>query len=432
MSRNLYTTEQAEQNRRKPRFDPLNPQFIRPDEEEEAEEDAGFVDDVGLSKTGAKRKKVRTDVSPAKPYLVHGVDIAQGYDSDSSEEGGAKKPKKSKTNPVDDDDDDMFGDAPPEAEDANDDEDKYGKLNRKKVNFVDASTFEGQEIDRNEPRDIEDEIESVPSTPNSSDNEEVDEEVGLAGLKKHAPKIERFNLRQEQAEGVFTEDGGYVRKATDPKAHQDAWMEGLTKGQIKRAEDGMRKQLEREQELERREAEEEKMKPQERLVRLIRCLQPRETPLDAMARLKPKRTNKWQATQKWKKSKMAVDEEPPVSEEDAAKAKRLIEEITSHADKLLSRGMLDIYSTRREMLITIYQDESGERFRESSDAPQKGGRGGQEMWEYKWPGTDEVYANFSSENMKSWKEGGFFGEGVLCRKMGSAEEWASSIDIKFS
>ncbi len=62
MSRSLYTTVQAEENRRKPRFDPLNPQFIRPDEEDEAEEDAGFVDDVGLSKTGTKRKKVRTDV----------------------------------------------------------------------------------------------------------------------------------------------------------------------------------------------------------------------------------------------------------------------------------------------------------------------------------------------------------------------------------
>ena len=431
MSRNLYTTDQAEENRRKPRFDPLNPQFIRPDEEEDAEEDAGFVDDVGLSKTGAKRKKVRTDVSPSKSVLVHGVNIAQGYDSDSSQEGDVKKSKKSKTKPADDDDDDMFNDAPPEPEDANDEEDAYGKLKKKKVSFVDASTFEGQVIDRDEPRDIEDEVESVPSTPNSSDNEQVDEEVGLAGLKKHAPKLERFNLRQEQAEGLFTEDGSYVRKAADPKAHQDAWMEGLTKGQIKRAEEGMRKQLEREQEMERREAEESRVKPQERLVRLIRCLQPRETALDAMARLKPKKMNKWQASQKWKKSKMAVDQDTPVSEEDAAKAKQQIEEITSHADKLLARGMLDIYSTRREILISTYQDESGERFRESSESVRETGQGGQETWEYKWPGADEVYSNFSSDNMKDWKEGGFFGDGVLVRKVGSADEWTSSVDINF-
>lgn len=326
----------------------------------------------------------------------------------------------------------MFNDAPPPVDnDANEEEDAYGKLKRKKVNFVDASTFEGQEIDRNEPRDIEDEVESVPSTPGSSDNEEVDEEVGLAGLKKHAPKLERFNLRQEQAEGVFTEDGSYVRKAADPKAHQDAWMDGLTKGQIKRAEEGMRKQLEREQELERKEAEEARIKPQQRLEQLIRCLQPHETPLDAMARLKPKKVSKWQSTQKWKKSKMAMDEEAPVSEEDNAKAKKLIEEITSHADKLLSTGMLEVYSMRREILIDTYQDNSGQRFREKSEAIQKGEQEAQEMWEYKWPGADEVYSNFSSENMKGWKEGGFFGEGVLCRKVGSADEWISSAEIDF-
>jgi hypothetical protein len=77
MSHRLYATEQAEENRRKPRFDPLNPQFIRPDEEDEAEEDAGFVDDVGLSKTGTKRKKVRTDVKiPQSPVFGCGANFA--------------------------------------------------------------------------------------------------------------------------------------------------------------------------------------------------------------------------------------------------------------------------------------------------------------------------------------------------------------------
>jgi len=92
---------------------------------------------------------------------------------------------------------------------------------------------------------------------------------------------------------------------------------------------------------------------------------------------------------------------------------------------------LDIYSTRREILISTYQDESGERFRESSESVRETGQGGQEMWEYKWPGADEVYSNFSSDNMKDWKEGGFFGDGVLVRKVGSADEWTSSVDINF-
>lgn len=59
-SRSLFTTEQAEENRKKPRFDPLHPTFIRPDEEEVDE----FEEDVGLSRAGTKRKQVRTDVTP--------------------------------------------------------------------------------------------------------------------------------------------------------------------------------------------------------------------------------------------------------------------------------------------------------------------------------------------------------------------------------
>jgi hypothetical protein len=62
--RSLYTTEEAEENRKKPRFDPLHPNFIRPDEEEEQDE---FEEDVGLSRAGAKRKQVRTDVCRPLP-----------------------------------------------------------------------------------------------------------------------------------------------------------------------------------------------------------------------------------------------------------------------------------------------------------------------------------------------------------------------------
>jgi len=78
--------------------------------------------------------------------------------------------------------------------------------------------------------------------------------------------------------------------------------------------------------------------------------------------------------------------------------------------------MLDIYSTRREILISTYQDESGERFGRVPSPCGKQDRVDKETWEYKWPGADEVYSNFSSDNMKDWKEGGFFGDGVWSEK----------------
>jgi CD2 antigen cytoplasmic tail-binding protein 2 len=403
------------------RFDPLNPTVIQQEEDEVDE----FAEDIGLSKAGTKRKQVRTDVSPSPLHLSKEMtEILKGYDSDSSQEGDSKKPKKKKK--ADDDNDDMFDDEHAQNEDAkeDDDEDAWGKLKRKQTKFLNYTAFKGQEF-QGEEQDLEDEEESIPSTPHESDDEVIDDEVGLAGSKKRPPKIEKFNLRQEQAEGVFTDDGGYIRKAADPRAHQDNWMDGLTKGQIRRAAEGMEKQRQRELEVERREAEEMAIAATERLAFLIRSLKPTETPLKALARLNQEKKKKWQPSQKWKKSKMQVDRED-ISEEDAEKVKEQIEAITSACDKLLALGNSNIYSTSRERLIMLYQEDTGERFRERPAQQSETNK-----WEYKWPGTDEVHSSFSSEEMRGWKAGGFFGDGVLCRRAGSEEEWKNSMDIVF-
>lgn len=421
-------SETREENRQKTRFDPLHPEFIRPDEDDEVDE---FEQDIGLSR---KRKTVRTDVS----YQLLGccvVDLIQGYDTDSSQERKSKKSKtgkKSTSKDESDDDDDMFSDAEGNVQndgDTNaakggDEEDEYGKLKRKQVKFVDYTEFEGQEIS-DEAQDPDDEEESIPSTPGDSDKEEIDEDVGLAGLKKHAPRIEKFNLKQEQSEGAFTEDGTYVRKAADPRAHQDTWMQGLTKGAIRRAKEGAKKQRERELELEKREKQEASVPHTERLRQLIRYLRPSETPLEALARLNQGKKKKWKPTQKWKKSQMEVDEENRASEEDA-KIKQEIERLTAQADMLLNYGIHDIYSIRKERLIMMYQEDTGERYKEEP-AP-----GSEDVkWEYRWAGTDDIHSGFSSEDMKNWKTAGFFGEGVLCRPVGSSGDWKSSTDITF-
>jgi len=435
-SLNRYTTEQAEENRKKPRFDPLHPTFIRPDEEEEQDE---FEEDVGLSRAGTKRKQVRTDVFPPPfPELMF-----QGYDSDSSQEGDdKKKKKKAKTKKTEDEDDDMFADEQNEPvpeneaeEEEDDDLDAYGKLKKKKVNFVDYKTIEGQELsDSERERDIEDEEESVPSTPEDSGDEQSgkglldEEDVHELGLARSNQKIkmEKFNLRQEQTEGVFTEDGTFVRKAVDPRAHQDVWLDGLTKGAIQRAKAGLEKQQRREKEFEEKQARESRIPATERLERLIRALQPKETPLDALARLNTGKKKKWQPSQKWKKSKMVVDTESAVHDEEGVNNKEKIEEITAQADALLNMGNQTIYSTTRERLIMLYQEDTGERFR---DEPV--GKSGVIQWEYKWPGGEEVYSGYASSDMRSWKDGGFFGDGVLCRPVGSDGEWKSSTEIDF-
>jgi CD2 antigen cytoplasmic tail-binding protein 2 len=422
--RAFYSSETAEQNRQQIRIDPNRPGYIRADEDDAADE---FEEDIGLSKAGVKRKHVRTDVAYT---LISQLTHQQGYDSDSSQEGGSKK-KKSKKSAKQKPDDDMFDDQPtapedkPKLEDQFPEEDEYGKLKPKKIQFVDIEHIEGQEFS-DEEKDVEDEEESLPSTPGDSEDEDLDDEVGLAGSKKRAPKIEKFNLKQEQQEGAFTADGGYIRKAADPRAHQDAWLEGLTKGAVERTARAMEKQREREREAERRQREDDSaFSPVQRLDMLIRALRPRETPFDALARLNQGKKKKWQPSQKWKKSKMAVDEAPVEEAEDPAKLKEQIELITSAADKLLSLGTMNIYSIARERLIILLQEETGERFREN------GSVGADVKWEYKWPGTDEVYSNFTTENMRGWNSDGFFGDGVLVRRAGSQEEWKNSTEIEF-
>jgi CD2 antigen cytoplasmic tail-binding protein 2 len=425
--RAFYSSETAEENRQQIRIDPNRPGYIRADEDDGADE---FEEDIGLSKAGVKRKHVRTDVDYT---IVSKLMHQQGYDSDSSQEGASKKKKSKTSGKQKPDDDDMFDENPPASEDQPKkeeqfpEEDEYGKLKPKKIQFVDIEHIDGQEFS-DEDKDVEDEEEFFPSTPDDSEDEGLDDEVGLAGSKKHAPKIEKFNLKQEQQEGAFTSDGGYIRKAADPRAHQDVWLEGLTKGSVERTARAMEKRREREREVERRQREDDSaFSPVQRLEILIRALKPRETPFDALARLNQGKKKKWQPSQKWKKSKMAVDE--PATEEqqeqDPTKLKEQIEMITSAADKLLSRGTMNIYSIARERLIILLQEETGERFRENGPA------GADVKWEYKWPGTEEVYSDFTSGNMRGWNMDGFFGDGVLVRRAGSQEEWKNNTEVEF-
>ncbi len=63
----------------------------------------------------------------------------------------------------------------------------------------------------------------------AAQEEDVDEEVGAGGLKRNAPKVDAFNMKAEQEEGRFDEAGNFVRKATDPDAKHDSWLEGVSK-----------------------------------------------------------------------------------------------------------------------------------------------------------------------------------------------------------
>ena len=91
-------------------------------------------------------------------------------------------------------------------------------------------------------RDIGDEVESssesdISDAERADVGEDMDEEIGAGGKKEHAPKLDAFNVRAEKEEGGFDESGNYVRKAADPDAVHDSWLEGVSKKEMRRAKE---------------------------------------------------------------------------------------------------------------------------------------------------------------------------------------------------
>ncbi|KAK4455605.1 LIN1-like protein [Podospora aff. communis PSN243] len=428
---------------KKVKFDVRNPSALAPsagDDDGEADDGVLAADVIGGGGRATKRGavnidgydsdsenetfNVRAEARGKKGKEAEDVDLAEVMDNYNSKGGGA----------VDEDDDevDMFGDD-------DEDEDKpagkgKGAKKGKEVRFLDEDEIEGQEygsktggtvkIDDDGSSDDED-IEAAIA------EEAVDEEVGMGGLKKHAPKIDAFNMRQENEEGVFDEAGNYIRKAADADAVHDRWLEGLSKKEIKKAAEAQEK---RDAEQRQKQREDDSILTGDLLKSLILRLELGETALEALARLgkgltKPKKVPKW----KQKKAKnggeaMEVDTEKEAEDPKQVKIKQTIDEITDAADKLLGRDYPNVYDTERERLVRIFRNETGEDWvepraeeDEETEAPPENS-----MWEFRWvDGRDdaEKQGPFDGPTMKAWQDAGYFGEGVEFRPAGKENGW---------
>ncbi|KAF6820029.1 Lin1 family protein [Colletotrichum sojae] len=424
---------------KKLKFDVRNPSALAPD----APDDDAILDAdvIGASAGATKRGAVNLD----------------GYDSDSDNERNFKSraeerhkgkkgdadffnqldnydakgdgPKGGNVN-EDDEDDDMFA-----ADD--DDDEQEGKAAQeaiktpgkkdKAVRFLDDDQIQGQDLTSKGGGQIR--LDDEESSDDEADKElaiqeeGIDEEVGLGGLKRNAPKVEAFNMKEEQEEGRFDEDGNYVRKAVDPNAVHDKWLEGLSKKDMKKAAEAHEK---REAEARRLRMENDDLLTTDLLKALILRLDRGETPLEALARL-AKGQPKQKKIPKWKLKKMNkggddmmdVDQDKELSPEQVRR-KEAIEAITDAADKLLSRDHAEIYDEEREMLVREWQRETGEDWVEpateetSEDLAVK-------MWEFRWTdGRDgaDKQGPFDGPTMKAWQDAGYFGEGVEFRTVG--------------
>ncbi|KAI0406956.1 hypothetical protein F4802DRAFT_61054 [Xylaria palmicola] len=428
----------AEPDSKKVKFDMRNPSALAPDAADDDDEDAR---DLFL--------EADADVIRGSAATKRGAVNIDGYDSDSDrEELGTLHTAKAEKE-VDEDMDDMF--AADDKADARDDalDSKTGKKS-KEVRFMSTGDIQGQEDESKSGGHIH-----IDDGDESSDDDEeaialaiqeedVDEEVGAGGRKKHAPKLEAFNLKAESEEGRFDEAGNFVRKAVDPDAVHDRWLEGLSKKDMRRAAEAHEK---REAEQRQKRREEDSALTSDLLRSLIAHLERGETALEALARLGRSQTKtKVKKVPKWKQKKQAgkaademdVDEEKGKEKEkeaedpEQARVKDAINAITDAADKLLGRDRPDVYDRERERLIREFVRETDEEWVEPvQERPEDLNGEATKRWEYRWTdGRDGASKQgpFDGTMMKAWQDAGYFGEGVEFREVGD-DSWSRSADF---
>ncbi|MCJ1302201.1 hypothetical protein MMC08_005004 [Hypocenomyce scalaris] len=449
---------------KKPRFDVRNPSALAPDApEEDAILDA---DEIGKRGQQTKRNAVNID----------------GYESDSSNEGfdaradvKAKEAKQREKNeaaaPVAssamEEENDMFADLDDDFRDGDEDEEtmKEGKKSKKNVRFLGEDEIEGQVAGsksggyvsadfslngrgetnaraRGKQRDIEAESSSesdVDEEERAAVPKQVDEELGAGGKKEHAPKLDAFNMKAEQEEGRFDAQGNFVRKAADPDAVHDSWLEGVSKKDMKKAKEAADK---RDEERRQKAIADDAVLTSDVLKTLIPCLDRGETVLEALARLgrgKAKKKPKWQNKNKNKRAQddeMDVDAEKPAEDPAETRRREAVEAITGAADQLLRRGQAEIYDAEREVLMRQYRRESGEDWVDppKEELQDEAGEGSGEVkqWDYRWSDArdgGEAHGPYDGRMMVSWNNAGYFGDGVEFRHAGEEGEWSRSVDF---
>ncbi|KAF1971740.1 hypothetical protein BU23DRAFT_555590 [Bimuria novae-zelandiae CBS 107.79] len=413
--------EGGEPSAKKPRFDPRNPSTLAPDNDEE-DDPTLEADVIGKGGAGIKRNAVNID----------------GYDSDSSTENfdtRAEARKKKDAPPKDEDDDeDMF--AEDQKDDEQDEATRRGDKKKKQLRFLDNDEIEGQEESSKSGGHVavdfgasnDEQTEELESSSESGDDEErdmldpnMDEEIGAGGKRHKAPKLDAFNMRAEQEDGRFDEQGNYVRKAFDPDAVQDSWLEGIKKKDIRKAKEAHEKL-----EAERREREriEDTIITSDVLSSLIQHLDVGETPMEALIR-HGKAAPKKKSTTNWSKKKKGQEmdvEADPAQEAAAAKAKEAIDAITECASRLTDRGVEDIYDLPREMIMRQYKRETGEEWK-NPNPPEA-------AWEFHWLNASEDAINgpYDTATMRAWDESGQFAAGAEFRRVGETE-WSRLLDF---
>lgn len=355
------------------------------------------------------------------------VDTSQYNDDSSDEDYDARAQPSAPTNGnnSDESDSDMF---------ASDDEDKKEtdiepKVKKPKVEFLDVRQFEKElDVDQNQSKRDKSEEEEVDDDDGDNDDDDDDDDVEeerydaeyynnqehdqtIKRPPKKEPKLDAFNLKQEQNEGRFDIEGNFIRADDSGDEQDNNWLDGIKKRDIKEAKKAQEKR-------EKLQKERQKLRGSitevELFFNLITLLQPVETPLEALQRLnkaKPKKKLKVQG----------VDEE----EKEKEKTRReSVVKITDLCENLIEKGVRDVYELEREDLMLKYKEESGEQYAKPKSAENKEQTttidteaGESKKWEFRWSGDDKIHGPYGAHEMMYWK-GNYFQDRAEVRELG--------------
>eukprot|EP00794_Sanderia_malayensis_P014122 gene14122-15599_t len=256
-------------------------------------------------------------------------------------------------------------------------------------------------------------------------------------------KITPFNLREEMEEGHFDSQGNYIANK-DAEALQDEWLEGIDWSKVKDNETSVAADTEDSEPVAITQFEKLKAKRE-----ILELLKPGENILKALRRLGGKKVSPG------KKGKSVPKDLTEQDKEALQESKDNLLKLTELADMLLQQGDFEVYDKTFEKLgyevkseEAQFEDADGDDdddelekafMGEKADEKMKdsavsdGEHLDEVMWEYKWENNEEaeVYGPYQNSCMISWKEQGFFKNGVYCRKVGSAGDFYSSRRIDF-
>lgn len=289
-------------------------------------------------------------------------------------------------------------------------------------------------------------------------------------------QITPFNLKEEQQEGSFSKDGNFVWN--DKKEEiKDAWLDDIdwVKVKQKTAAEVARQEQDDDEENEAQHNYSELDTFRE----MLTMLKPGESVARALRRLGGGSKKAMSASERWKKKKAGLAEDPQEKNNKEAMLR-----LTGLADSILTRsGMMEIYEETFESINFKLQQEEEKKIGSKTSIPEgmddedaldmfadsledklqsktPGGEADQVakngvengpaappatsadagvsvedevMWEFKWKNEEdaELHGPHSSQKMLEWQESGFFAAGVWCRKVGTSTEFASSKRIDF-